>query len=48
MAIRLMPMAPPLDEQTGRGHDMRDKVPPVRNADGDSRGRFRIDPAAGL
>ena len=36
-----------LDEQTRRGHDMRTKVPPVRNANGYSKDRFRIDLAAG-
>ncbi|BCO36557.1 transposase [Mycobacterium heckeshornense] len=36
-----------LDEQTGRGHDMRAKVPPVRNANGYSKDRFGIDLAAG-
>jgi hypothetical protein len=36
-----------LDEQTARGHDMRTKVPPVRNANGYSKDRFRIDLAAG-
>ncbi len=36
-----------LDEQAGRGHDMRTKVPPVRNANGYSKDRFRIDLAAG-
>lgn len=36
-----------LDEQTGRGHDMRTKVPPVRNTNGYSKDRFRIDLAAG-
>ncbi len=32
-----------LDEQTGRGHDMRAKVPPVRNANGYSKDQFGID-----
>jgi hypothetical protein len=32
-----------LDEQTRRGHDMRAKVPPVRNANGYSKDQFRID-----
>lgn len=32
-----------LDEQTQRGHDMRAKVPPVRNANGYSKDQFRID-----
>jgi hypothetical protein len=36
-----------LDEQTTRGHDMRTKVPPVRNANGYSKDRFTIDLAAG-
>lgn len=36
-----------LDEQTGRGHDMRTKVPPVRNANGYSKDRFGIDLTAG-
>jgi hypothetical protein len=36
-----------LSEQTQRGHDMRAKVPPVRNANGYSKDRFRIDLAAG-
>ena len=36
-----------LDEQTARGHDMRAKVPPVRNANGFSKDRFTIDLAAG-
>jgi len=36
-----------LDEQTARGHDMRTKVPPVRNANGYSKDQFRIDLAAG-
>lgn len=36
-----------LAEQTGRGHDMRAKVPPVRNANGYSKDRFGIDLAAG-
>ncbi len=35
-----------LDEQTQRGHDMRAKVPPVRNANGYSKDQFRIDLAA--
>jgi Transposase DDE domain/Transposase domain (DUF772) len=35
-----------LDEQTARGHDMRTKVPPVRNANGFSKDRFTIDLAA--
>ena len=29
-----------LDEQTARGHDMRTKVPPVRNANGYSKDQF--------
>jgi hypothetical protein len=37
-----------LDEQTARGHDMRTKVPPVRNANGFSKDRFTIDVAAGI
>ena len=36
-----------LDEQTAHGHDMRTKVPPVRNADGYSKDQFSIDLAAG-
>jgi hypothetical protein len=36
-----------LEEQTRRGHDMRTKVPPVRNANGFSKDRFSIDLAAG-
>ena len=36
-----------LDEQTARGHDMRAKVPPVRNANGYSKDQFSIDLAAG-
>lgn len=36
-----------LDEQTRRGHDMRAKVPPVRNANGYSKDQFGIDLAAG-
>ena len=36
-----------LQEQTRRGHDMRTKVPPVRNANGISKDRFSIDLAAG-
>jgi len=32
-----------LDEQTLRGHDMRVKVPAVRNANGYSKDQFRID-----
>ena len=36
-----------LDEQAARGHDMRTKVPPVRNANGYSKDRFSIDLAAG-
>ena len=36
-----------VDEQTARGHDMRTKVPPVRNANGFSKDRFTIDLAAG-
>jgi len=36
-----------LHEQTQRGHDMRTKVPPVRNANGFSKDQFRIDLAAG-
>jgi hypothetical protein len=37
-----------LDEQAVRGHDMRTKVPPVRNANGYSKDRFTIDVAAGI
>ena len=36
-----------LHEHTQRGHDMRTKVPPVRNANGFSKDQFRIDLAAG-
>lgn len=36
-----------LDEQTARGHDMRAKVPAVRNANGYSKDQFSIDMAAG-
>lgn len=36
-----------LDEQTARGHDMRAKVPPVRNVNGYSKDRFTIDLVAG-
>ena len=36
-----------LDEQAQRGHDMRTKVPPVRNANGYSKDQFSIDLAAG-
>jgi hypothetical protein len=36
-----------LDEQAARGHDMRAKVPPVRNANGYSKDQFTIDLAAG-
>ena len=36
-----------LDEQTAHGHDMRTKVPPVRNANGYSNDQFSIDLAAG-
>jgi Transposase DDE domain/Transposase domain (DUF772) len=36
-----------LDEQTQRGHDMRTKVPLVRNANGYSKDQFMIDLAAG-
>jgi hypothetical protein len=36
-----------LDEQAARGHDMRAKVPPVRNANGYSKDQFSIDLAAG-
>jgi hypothetical protein len=35
-----------LAEQTARGHDMRAKVPPVRNANGFSKDQFSIDLAA--
>lgn len=38
---------PTLEEQTRRGHDMRTKVPPVRNANGFSKDRFSIDLATG-
>ena len=36
-----------LDEQAARGHDMRTKVPPVRNTNGYSKDQFSIDLAAG-
>ena len=36
-----------LDEQIKRGHDMRAKVPPVRNTNGYSKDQFHVDPAAG-
>ena len=36
-----------LEQQAARGHDMRTKVPPVRNANGYSKDHFRIDLAAG-
>ena len=36
-----------LNEQAVRGHDMRAKVPPVRNANGYSKDQFTIDLAAG-
>lgn len=36
-----------LAEQTGRGHDMRAKVPPVRNPNGYSKDQFGIDLDAG-
>ena len=36
-----------LDEQAARGHDMRTKVPAVRNANGYSKDQFTIDVAAG-
>lgn len=36
-----------LAEQTARGHDMRTKVPPVRNANGYSKDQFTIDVAGG-
>jgi Transposase DDE domain/Transposase domain (DUF772) len=36
-----------LAEQTARGHDMRAKVPPVRNPNGYSKDQFTIDLAAG-
>jgi hypothetical protein len=36
-----------LDEQSRRGHDMRAKVPPVRNANGYSKDQFRVDLASG-
>jgi hypothetical protein len=36
-----------LDEQAARGHDMRTKVPPVRNANGYSKDQFTIDLQAG-
>ena len=32
-----------LNEQAVRGHDMRAKVPPVRNANGYSKDQFTID-----
>jgi len=37
-----------LEEQTRRGHDMRTKVPAVRNVNGFSKDRFSIDLAAGM
>ena len=50
----MTPSSPPsathnttLAEQTARGHDMRVKVPAVRNANGYSKDRFRIDLTAG-
>jgi hypothetical protein len=36
-----------LDEQAARGHDMRAKVPPVRNPNGYSKDQFTIDLVAG-
>jgi Transposase DDE domain/Transposase domain (DUF772) len=36
-----------LDRLTDGGHDVHTKVPPVRNANGFSKDRFVIDPAAG-
>ena len=36
-----------LEQQAQRGHDVRTKVPPVRNANGYSKDRFTIDLAAG-
>ena len=36
-----------LEQQAARGHDMRTKVPPVRNANGYSKDQFTIDLAAG-
>ena len=36
-----------LNEQAVRGHDMRAKVPPARNANGYSKDQFTIDLAAG-
>ncbi|MBN2873045.1 MAG: transposase [Halothiobacillaceae bacterium] len=36
-----------LDEQTRRGHDMRAKVPAVRNTNGYSKDQFRVDLAGG-
>jgi hypothetical protein len=36
-----------LQQQAARGHDMRTKVPPVRNANGYSKDQFTIDLAAG-
>jgi hypothetical protein len=36
-----------LNDQAARGHDMRAKVPPVRNANGYSKDQFTIDLAAG-
>ena len=36
-----------LNEQAARGHDMRAKIPPVRNANGYSKDQFTIDLAAG-
>ena len=36
-----------LEQQAARGHDMRTKVPPVRNPNGYSKDQFSIDLAAG-
>jgi len=36
-----------LREQAAGGHDLRAKVPPVRNSRGYSKDQFRIDPEAG-
>jgi Transposase DDE domain/Transposase domain (DUF772) len=36
-----------LEQQAARGHDMRTKVPPVRNANGYSKDQFSVDLAAG-
>ena len=45
--IQLTPTEPPWMSRRQRGHDMRTKVPPVRNANGYSKDQFSIDLAAG-